>query len=214
MFDGEFSLSQLTRYLQERLQQPLPGVAAHEAMFPASAGSMRSRYRATLPIRQGSVLLLLFQEAGDIYFPLIKRPAYTGVHGGQISLPGGKAESGETVLQTALREGEEEIGISSDKVVALGQLTSFNVVVSNIYITPIVGVYEGVPQFVPDPREVDRVLLCSVSTLQGQQDISKREVISGASLPLIAPHFEVEKEVVWGATAMILNEFRLLLRGE
>ncbi len=213
-FDGEFDLSELARYLEERLQQPLPGTTAHEAMFPSSRGNRRPRYRASAPVRQGSVLLLLFQQAGEIYFPLIKRPAYAGVHGGQVSLPGGKAEPGETVLQTALREGEEEIGIHGDRVTALGQLTSFNVVVSNIYITPIVGTYEGVPEFIPDPREVDRVLLGSVSQLRLQREITKREVLSGTSLPLIAPHFEVQREVVWGATAMILNEFRLLLRGE
>jgi hypothetical protein len=87
-------------------------------------------------------------------------------------------------------------------------------VVSNIYITPIVGVYDSVPEFVPDPHEVDHVLLGSVSLLRQQRDIHKREVISGTSLPLIAPHFEVEREIVWGATAMILNEFRLLLQGQ
>jgi 8-oxo-dGTP pyrophosphatase MutT (NUDIX family) len=213
-FDSELNLSDLRRYLQERLQQPLPGVTAHEAMFPSSRDKIIARYRFTTPPRQGSVLLLLFEQDRGIYFPLIKRPQYVGVHGGQISLPGGKAEPGETALQTALREGEEEIGISSDKVTVLGQLTSFNVLVSNIYITPIVGVYEGVPQFVPDPHEVDRVLLGSVSQLYLQNEITKREVISGASLPVIAPHFEVQQEVVWGATAMILNEFRLLLRGD
>lgn len=213
-FDDELNLPDLTRYLQDRLQQPLPGVTAHKAMFPASDKKVRAKLRATVTPRQGSVLLLLFQQAGDIYFPLIKRPAYAGVHGGQVSLPGGKAEAGETALQTALREGEEEIGINVDRVTALGQLTSFNVLVSNIYITPIVGVYEGVPEFVPDPHEVDRVLLGSVSQLRLQREIPKREVLSGTSLPLIAPHFEVQREIVWGATAMILNEFRLLLRGE
>ncbi|MDV3309495.1 MAG: CoA pyrophosphatase [Cyclobacteriaceae bacterium] len=211
---GELNLPELARYLQERLQQPLPGVTAHEAMFPSSRGKLKARYRSNLPLRQGSVLLLLFEQAGEIYFPLIKRPEYTGVHGGQVSLPGGKAEPGETALQTALREGEEEIGIAGEKVTALGQLTSFNVVVSNIYITPIVGTYEGVPEFVPDPREVDRVLYGSVSQLRLQREIPKREVMSGTSFPLLAPHFEVQEEVVWGATAMILNEFRLLLRGE
>lgn|SRR5690606_10013484 len=213
-FDGDINLPDLARYLQDRLQQPLPGVSAHEAMFPATSTNVRVKYRSPLPLRQGSVLLLLFEQSGEIYFPLIKRPAYEGVHGGQVSLPGGKAEPGETALQTALREGKEEIGIESDKVTALGQLTSFNVTVSNIYITPIVGTYEGMPEFVPDPREVDRVLYGSVSQLRLQHEIPTREVMAGTSLPLMAPHFEVQREVVWGATAMILNEFRLLLRGE
>jgi 8-oxo-dGTP pyrophosphatase MutT (NUDIX family) len=213
-YDGELNLPDLVQYLQQRLQQPLPGATAHEAMFPTTGTNVRPRFPATSPLRQGSVLLLLFQQEEDIYFPMIKRPSYAGVHGGQVSLPGGKAEPGETAMQTALREGEEEIGIVSDKVTVLGQLSSFNVVVSNIYITPIVGAYDGVPEFIPDPHEVDHVLLGSVSQLRQQHEISKREVLSGTSLPLIAPHFEVQREIVWGATAMILNEFRLLLRGE
>ncbi|HEY8510469.1 MAG TPA: CoA pyrophosphatase [Cyclobacteriaceae bacterium] len=213
-FDGELNLPDLARYLQDRLLQPLPGVTAHEAMFPSSRDKIQARYKFTSPPRQGSVLLLLFEQNGGIYFPLIKRPAYAGVHGGQVSLPGGKAEPGESAWETALREGEEEIGIVSNKVTALGQLSSFTVLVSNIHITPIVSVYDGVPEFKPDPHEVDRVLLGSVYQLRQQHEITKREVVSGTSMPLMAPHFEVQREVVWGATAMILNEFRLLLRGE
>lgn len=206
------SLDALADFLQERLQRPLPGAAAHASMFPLTRGNLRPKFKSSVPDRQGSVLILLYEQDGGVYFPLIKRPSYPGVHGGQISLPGGKADPGEAPAETALREGEEEIGIDSGSVTVLGQLTGFMVLVSNIFITPVVGIYRGLPTFKPDPREVERVLVYSLGELMRLEEIPKKEILSSGSIPLMAPHFEVGDEVVWGATGMVLNEFRMVLR--
>jgi NUDIX domain len=107
------TLDQLTQYLTQRLQAPLPGSLAHEPLRAKPSGSIIPDFTHKLPPKPGSVLILLYEEAGSIKFPLIKRPQYLGAHSGQVSLPGGKAEAGETVIETALREGEEEIGIRS-----------------------------------------------------------------------------------------------------
>lgn len=213
MSDRDMSLGAMAAFLEARLSRPLPGIAAHTAMFPVAAGGIRFKYKSTMPLREGSVLILLYEDEGGLYFPLIKRPAYPGVHGGQVSLPGGKAEPGETPIETALREGEEEIGVDRHKVKVVGQMTGFNVAVSSIFVTPVVGVYNDRPQFEPDPREVERVLVFSVNKLQRQVEVLNREVLSSGSIPLLAPHFEIEEEIVWGATAMVLNEFRMLLQG-
>lgn len=213
MNDHGMSLDAMAAFLEVRLSRPLPGSTAHTAMFPVATSGIRFKYKTTMPQREGSVLILLYEDESGLYFPLIKRPAYTGIHGGQISLPGGKAEPGETPIETALREGEEEIGIDSRRVKVMGQLTSFNVAVSSIFVTPVVGVYNDRPEFRPDPREVERVLVFSVSKLQQQEEVLNREVRSSESIPLIAPHFEIDEEIVWGATAMVLNEFRMVLRG-
>lgn len=214
MNDREQSLSAMTAFLTERLRGPLPGVAAHTAMIPFVATGVRFKYKATMPARRGSVLILLYEDGDGVYFPLIKRPAYTGVHGGQVSLPGGKAEPGENTTETAMREGEEEIGIDSRRVRPVGELTSFTVTVSNIFVTPVVGVYQGTPDFKPDAREVDRILVYSVGELLRQEEILSREILSSGSLPLMAPYFEADDEIIWGATAMVLNEFRMVLRGD
>lgn len=214
MNDHGMSLDAMSAFLEARLSRPLPGSAAHTSMFPLTAGGIRFKYITTMPQREGSVLILLYEDEGGLYFPLIKRPAYPGVHGGQVSLPGGKAEPGETPVETALREGEEEIGIVSHKVKVIGQMTGFNVAVSSIFITPVVGIYTERPEFRPDPREVERVLVFSVSKLQKQEEVLSREVRSNGSTPLIAPHFEIDEEIVWGATAMVMNEFRMVLRGD
>lgn len=213
MNDHDRSLVELSAFLAERLKRPLPGPDAHSAMFPVTKENVRLKFESPSPARRGSVLILLYEDEGGVFFPLIKRPAYTGVHGGQISLPGGKAEEDETAVQTALREGEEEIGIDARKVTTVGTLTAFNVLVSNIFITPVVGVYRGVPAFRPDPHEVERVLVYPLSELLNQDEILKREILSSGSVPLIAPHFAAGEEIVWGATAMVLNEFRVVLRG-
>lgn len=213
MNDQRTPLDTMSAFLEARLSRPLPGAAAHTSMYPLTAGGIRFRYKTTMPQREGSVLILLYEDEGGLYFPLIKRQPYPGVHGGQVSLPGGKTDPGETPVETALREGEEEIGIERRKVKVIGQMTGFNVAVSSIFVTPVVGIYNGRPEFRPDPREVEKVLIFSVSKLQQQEEVLSREVRSSGSIPLVAPHFEIEEEIVWGATAMVLNEFRMVLRG-
>lgn len=213
MKDHNMSLDEMAAFLKARLTRPLPGSAAHSVMFPVAARGVRFKYKNKGPQRDGSVLILVYEGDGGLYFPLIKRPTYPGVHSGQVSLPGGKAEPGETPVETALREGEEEIGINSGSVRVVGLLTAFNVAVSGVFVTPVVATYTGRPVFRPDPREVERVLLFPLSRLQQQVDIISREVRSAGSIPLMAPHFEIEEEIVWGATAMVLNEFRMVLQG-
>ena len=212
MKDGEKSLSELSAFLEDRLSRPLPGPEAHTTMIPSAAGNIKFRYKTALPRRQGSVLILLYEDEGGLYFPLIKRPVYKGVHSGQISLPGGKAEPGESPTETAIREAEEEIGIDRRKVTTIGKLTGFTVTVSEIFITPVVGIYAEKPAFKPDPREVDKVLTFSLRNLLQLEEIPSREIIASGGFPLVAPHFEIDDEMVWGATAMVLNELRMVLR--
>src|SRR5882672_6313372 len=110
------NLISLSEKLSKRLTQPLPGSVAHEPLRATPVGHIRPKFEHKLPPKPGSVLILLYEEGGKIKFPLTKRPEYLGTHGGQISLPGGKAEPGEDYIQTALREGEEEIGVRGSEV--------------------------------------------------------------------------------------------------
>ena len=102
--------------LCNRIKNPLPGIEAHKIMAP---------YRTTDPnqisesellnYKKAAVMLLLFPIQETCHFALIQRPDYEGIHGGQVSFPGGKLESNETFLEAALREMEEEIGGASFK---------------------------------------------------------------------------------------------------
>jgi 8-oxo-dGTP pyrophosphatase MutT (NUDIX family) len=154
----------------------------------------------------------LYEEEGRVLFPLTKRPDYLGTHGGQISLPGGKAEPGEGILDTALREAEEEIGVVANQIEILGTLSEFFVIPSNFMVTPVVGYLKGSPRFNPDPKEVVKILLGSLDELVRDDAVHTKEIVAAKMFPLLAPHFEIEGEVVWGATAMILNELRLVVR--
>lgn len=204
------SLDELTEKLSLRLQRPLPGVTAHEPMRAIPVGEFRPNFEHKLPPKPGSVLILLYEDQIGIRFPLIKRPVYTGAHSGQISLPGGKAEAGEDAIQTALREGEEEIGVDHRAVKVIGRLSDFFVIPSNFMVTPVIGVVKD-PVFHPDPREVSRIISCSLLDLLLESAIRKKEILAAGQYHMMAPHFEIEDEVVWGATAMMLNEFRMVL---
>ncbi len=202
----EFCLS-----LKERLAQPLPGAAAHEAFRAKPIGKMRFPLMPRQPPRRGGVIILLYEDSGIVRFPLIKRPDYPGAHGGQVSLPGGKAEPGENAEQTALRECEEEIGVPERTVEVLGRLTDYFVIPSNILVTPVVARVDHKPAFRPDPYEVSGVLEASLVDITNANSVKEREVVASGKYRMIAPHFEIENEVVWGATAMMLNELRVVL---
>ncbi|HEY8934336.1 MAG TPA: CoA pyrophosphatase [Cyclobacteriaceae bacterium] len=201
----------LISHLKERLKYPLPGALAHEPMRATPVDGSKLDFKHKLPPRPGSVLILLYEENGVLKFPLIKRPVYSGAHSGQISLPGGKAEEGEDSILTALREGEEEIGINKAHVEVLGSLSEFFVIPSNFIVTPVIGIVRYTPVFVPDSFEVERILNADVSDLLRDSSIMQKEILAAGKYAMMAPHFVIENEIVWGATAMMLNEFRYVL---
>jgi 8-oxo-dGTP pyrophosphatase MutT (NUDIX family) len=205
------NLLELVEKLQERLKQELPGAKAHEVLRATPVGAVLPKFEHKVPPKPGSVLILLYPESNEIYFPLIKRPDYLGAHSGQVSLPGGKAEAGETVFDTALREAQEEIGVHPSQVKVVGTLSEFFVVPSNFMVTPVIGVAEGKPVWVPDQHEVARVLHGRLENILGEEAIRTQEIVAAGRYRMRAPHFEVEGEIVWGATAMMLNEFRQIL---
>ncbi|MBK8291738.1 MAG: CoA pyrophosphatase [Flammeovirgaceae bacterium] len=198
--------------LSQRLKAPLPGPQAHEPLRATPIGLIKPRFEHRSPPKPGSVLILLYEEKGNAMFPLTKRPDYLGAHGGQISLPGGKAEAGETRIETALREAEEEIGIRASQIEILGVLTEFFVIPSNFLITPVIGYLKGSPEFVPDSKEVKKIINASVENLLHADAVLTKEILAANKFQMSAPHFEIENEIVWGATAMMLNEFREVLK--
>ena len=204
------SLENLAARLATRLQQQLPGAAAHDPLRAIPVGDFKPTFEHKLPPKPGGVLILLYEEDGHIKFPLTKRPEYTGAHSGQVSLPGGKAEPGEDVIQTALREGEEEIGIDRNSVTVIGKLSEFFVIPSNFIVRPVIGTVRN-PVFKPDSYEVSRIISCSLFDLLLDGAIKQKEILAAGKFKMMAPHFEIEGEVVWGATAMMLNEFRTIL---
>ncbi len=203
---------QVVEQLRIALKGPLPGALAHEPLRATAIGDIKPNFTHTVPPKPGSVLILLYPDQGEIKFPLTKRPEYLGAHSGQVSFPGGKAEAGETVEETAMREGEEEIGIHPSSIKIIGRLTEFYVIPSNFLVTPIVAIQHARPIFSPDPVEVVRILEGTLSGITRDDAVSVREITAARIYNLRAPHFLIEDEIVWGATAMMLNELREVVR--
>ena len=196
--------------LASRLTQPLPGALAHDVMRASFIG-LKPNFEHKLPPKPGSVLILLYPDEGAIKFPLTRRSDYLGAHSGQISLPGGKTEPGENYKETALRECEEEIGVKKTGIEVLGRLSDFFVIPSNFLVAPVIGICRSKPEFRADPVEVVRILEGDVSDLLRRDAIKQKEIVAAKQYRMLAPHFEIAGEVVWGATAMMLNEFRTIL---
>lgn len=204
-------LEKVAGYLGERLSLPLPGAAAHDLLRATAVGNLRPKFDHTNPARPGSVLILLYQDGEEIRFPLIRRQEYAGAHSGQISLPGGKSEGAENSVQTALRETEEEVGVKRDLPTVIGSLSNFLVIPSNFMITPVIATISPMPTFKADPYEVAGILTGSLGSLMESSAIHTEEIRVG-QYKMMAPHFKIDGAIVWGATAMMLNELRVLLK--
>ena len=156
------------------------------------------------------MLILLYPSEYGVSFVLTQRHEYEGTHSGQVSLPGGKVEEGEALSQAALRETEEEIGVGS--ITILKQMSNVYIPPSNFLVTPFIGYSEVTPSFVREEFEVKEIL--EVSLLEFlKQNIELVDLPSSKSLPYLkkVPSFYLQNKMVWGATGMILNEFKHLI---
>lgn len=198
--------------LQKRIIKGLPGIPAQKQMAPRTDIDARFVEAASVNARQGAVLILFYPDDGEIWFPLIQRPTYQGAHSGQIALPGGKMDPGDhDLVETALRETEEEIGVDRNIIKTIGTLTPLFIPASNFKILPVVGYVPLKPVFVPDAFEVKSIIHAKLHDLRDAPPLIK--TISLASgIKVEAPYYNVMDHVVWGATAMILSEMFYLLK--
>ena len=193
--------------LRIRLKQELPGVRAHLLMAPGYRSTPDQLDITDKPCRNASVLALLFPlhptSPGVL---LIKRRDDLPEHAGQIAFPGGRQEAEETLEQTALRETEEEIGISTSQIDIIGSLSPLYISVSNYCVHPFVGVLHAVPdEFQVQRDEVQRVLKISLAQLALPSTIRTEDRLLRNQNVRI-PAFYIDNERIWGATAMMLSE--------
>ena len=188
----------------------LDGESAHLEMTPYRNDVAKSLNHKREP-RQSAVTVLLFEKNNQTECILIQRPEYEGTHSAQIAFPGGKLEQGETLREAALRETHEEIGIPHSDIELIGELSQLYIPPSNFMVTPFLGVLEKEPFYIPDQREVAEVFSFPVSELMELKDIPTTKIKLNNGLKLETPYFNINNKIVWGATAAMLNELRLIL---
>jgi 8-oxo-dGTP pyrophosphatase MutT (NUDIX family) len=206
-------LAEIERALRERLGGTLPGIEAQLRFSPTppQAGWRAGHFPADT--RAAAALLLLYPIAAGVALPLTVRASGLLRHAGQISLPGGAVDEGETLAQAALREASEEIAVDPDSVRVLGELTPVHVLVSGFTLHPVVGITDRRPEFLPAPYEVAEVLEVSLDHLRDASRIRMgTRIREGVAIEY--PYFDLLGHQVWGATAMVLGEFITILTSE
>ena len=203
--------------LQKRLEGKLPGIKSWDRMAVKSrkGESIESeslqKYRDWISkdklsnMRKAAVLIGLFKKNDEWCFSLIRRPMNEKNHPGQIALPGGAMEKNETLMNTALREAFEEVGIKPEDVEIIGQLTPIPVPVSEYLIYPFIGVIDYEPEWVLNEEEVEELLILEMSELINS-DNGYTEMWNLRGNKVEVPIFKVKNETVWGATAAVLSE--------
>ena len=157
-----------------------------------------------------AVLILLYPFDNEWYFFLTKRTKTVEHHKGQISFPGGMVEKSESYKNAALRETFEEIGVSMKEINIIGALTPLYVPVSKFEIFPFIGWTAKKPETVMHDIEVDRIFSPSIKNLMLEETKKeRRDILSDSSIAV--PYFDLDGEVVWGATSIILSEFKAIL---
>ena len=158
-----------------------------------------------------AVLILLYLEDNEIHFFLTKRSNELEHHKGQISLPGGTQEENEELTHTALRETQEEIGINKTSISIIGSMTPLFVPVTGFMIHPFIGYSSNKLEPTPDPSEVEAIFSVNILDLLNEtnQTIEKRNI---RGYDVEVPYFKLNNYEVWGATSMILSEFRDLIK--
>lgn len=200
-------------FLEKRFTQPLPGQDAQFKLAP----SFRPRpslneLEKINSYKKSAVLILLFPLSNEPHIVFIKRTE-RGIHGGQISFPGGRTEENETPYQTAVRESEEEVGIVQKDIKFLGELTWLYIPPSNFLVYPFVAYTEQQPEFIINPDEAEIHIELPLESFFSEENIEVGEFTSSVKGRFSAPHFNINGNKIWGATSMMMSELVAMFAG-
>lgn len=198
--------------LKHEISKGLPGTEVQWALA-SSDRMVRGFPRTPGPdAKEAAVMILLYPVENRIHTTFIQRPEYDGVHGGQISFPGGKRESYDPdLIFTAIRETSEEVGVDPSRISVISTLTPLYIPVSNILVTPVVGWMKKQPEFRHQVEEVVFIIEADIKTLINPSTIKTRPFeIRGEMIDI--KYFAYKDFFIWGATAMILNELFAIIR--
>lgn len=163
--------------------------------------------------KKAAVLALFYADKhGMARLLLILRKTYQGVHSNQIGFPGGKVEKADLDLKaTALRETHEEVGVSPEKVNVIKSLSEVYIPPSNFEVQPFIGLSHSTLSFVAQESEVEELVEVKVSDFLDGSNLFSQCLSTSYAENVEVPAFKFNGHIVWGATAMMLNEIKELL---
>lgn len=204
------SFNSLKSKLKSALASSLPGQKAQYQMAPLNR-KQSDVLSQNQPKRLSAIMVLIYEHEGEVFSVLIQRPKYKGNHSNQVSFPGGKFDTKHDIslLDTANRETFEEIGIEGIQVI--GKLTNLIIPVSSFIVEPYVGFIDFSPAFKPDKFEVQEIISFPLNLLRDESIINEKQFDVSGEIKILAPYFDIQGYSVWGATAMILNEFKTVI---
>lgn len=202
-------VSTLRRLLQQALSEELPKSEGQASMAPRPRTGWKPD---VLPeeCRDAAALLLLYPKDNESHVVLTIRTQQLPTHQGQVSLPGGGVHRGESLVDAALREAQEEVGVDPEKLHVLGMLSPLHIPVSGFILHTVVAVSAKRLFVRPQAGEVERILEVPLMALCGTERI-RVETWMHEGHAYRVPFFWVEHAKVWGATAMVLSEFLHLI---
>lgn len=161
--------------------------------------------------KEAAVLMLIYpNKNNETCFLLTKRASYKGTHSAQISFPGGKRnETDNDLLETALRETNEEVNVLIEDVEIVKSISKTYIPPSNFWVFPFVGYAKEKPNFIKN-YEVESLIEVTISQLLNDQNLTSMFLETSYMKKVEVPCFKFNQEIVWGATAMILNEVKEL----
>jgi len=188
------------------LRESLAREQEHEPLFSYPRLAVQDARSLQPPPKESAVVMLITPTAAGISTVLVKRANRGDVHGGQLAFPGGKLEAGETHLEAALREMEEEVGLQANQIELLGQLSPVYIPPSHFVVQPIVAWLPALHNWRIQPNEIDEVLIAPLNQFQYHLR-EHRSVLrhDGSKFDVIG--FPVGSHFLWGATAMMVHEF-------
>lgn len=192
----------------------LPGQAVQFKMAPVERlRELEAEAQNMAKAKQAGVMALFYPTLDlQTNLILILRKTYRGVHSAQVGFPGGKLEKYDASIQdAALRETEEEVGVSRNSISVIKKLTEIYIPPSNFFVQPFLGITKTTPNFIPEEKEVEALIEVDLNKFMDNSCITTQILTTSYATDLEVPAFMLNGHVVWGATAMMLNEVRELL---
>lgn len=193
----------------------LPGETVQFKMAPLERlQELKLKARQKNTAKKAGVMVLFYpSEKAETHLILILRKTYNGVHSAQVGFPGGKLEKEDaTIENAALRETEEEVGIGRETISVLKKLTEIYIPPSDFFVQPFLGITLATPKFIPQEKEVEALIEVSLDDFMDDENITSQTLSTSYATNIAVPAFKLNGYLVWGATAMMLNEVREMLK--